>query len=137
MPVTIRTQEILTLCTFSGKISIWILLKFANRTQEITVFWPILVKHGNSISKIDSNFEQWFWLHSIVNGTYGASRRAPNIEFEFAKKIIIQAQITITFYVSFEFLWNRRYVRNINGQYNKIVCRMGILYLIKSLGLEY
>ena len=58
MKLTIRTQEIVTFCTFFGKISIEILLKFSNRTQEIAVFWPILAKRANSISKIVSNFEQ-------------------------------------------------------------------------------
>ena len=32
-----------------------------------------------------------------------------NIELEFAKKVIIKSQIAITFYLWFEFLWNRRY----------------------------
>ena len=32
-----------------------------------------------------------------------------NIKLEFAKKVIIQSQITITFYVWLEFLWIRRY----------------------------
>ena len=34
-----------------------------------------------------------------------------NIELEFAKKVVIQSQITVTFYLWFEFLWIRRYIK--------------------------
>ena len=39
-----------------------------------------------------------------------------NVELEFAKKIIIQSQIIITFYVWFKFFWNRQTLHSVLDQ---------------------
>ena len=54
----------------------------------------------------------WIWLlywHLVYLVLKVLAWKICNIKLEFAKKVIIQLQITITFHVWFKFLWNRSY----------------------------